>query len=411
MLITITPEDALSIVLSHVQPMKIERLALAKVVGGFFVLAEDVRCDRDQPPADRSAMDGYAVRAADVVKTKTPARLRLIGEVAAGSTSQPRVRPGTCATILTGGNVPPTAEAVVQLEDTEIDGDEIIVNAPASLGMNIRKRGEESRKGDLLLSKGELLTPARLGVCAMVGKALVRSRLQPRVAVLCSGAEIRDTAHRVGRHELRDSNGPTLLAALAEMGVKNVRRTIVPDDPKKIAAKLISATKSSDVVIITGGVSVGRYDFVPAAVREIGGRVRIHGVKMKPGKPQLFATLTGNRCIFGLPGNPVSVLTGFWALVAPALRRLVGVEPDKCAPTLRLPLEVAQKGQPKGGRTFFRLARVVKTRAGLAVRPIPSMGSADIIAACRAEGVMLVAANGRDIPAGSMVQFQPWKKA
>lgn len=405
----ISPEDAYDIVISRVKPLKIEAMSLAKILGGHFVLAEDIRCDRDQPPADRSAMDGYGVRAADI--TKVPARLKLIGEVAAGSNAQPRVQPGSCATILTGGNVPPGADTVIKLEDTDCCDDEIIINTSARHGLNIRRRGEESKKGSLLLCKGELLTPPRVGVCAMVGRASLRTRRLPRVAVLCTGAEVRDVSEKIGVHELRDSNGPTLLGALAEMGITKVKRTIVPDDPKKILARLTSAAKANDVVIITGGVSVGRYDFVPAAVREAGGRIRVHGVKMKPGKPQLFATLSDNKFIFGLPGNPVSVLTGFWALVAPALRKLRGTPLDKCRPTLMLPLAKPAGSSPRGGRTLFRLARTVQTKAGLAVEPIKSMGSADIIAACQAEGVFVIPPKGRDIPAGSMVEFQLWKKA
>ncbi len=404
----LSPENAYDVVLSHVKPMKIESLPLAKITCGCFVLAEDIRCDRDQPPADRSAMDGYAVRAADV--SKVPARLKLIGEVAAGSSKRPRVTPGSCAAILTGGNIPPGADTVIEVENTECSGDEIFIKASARLGRNIRRRGEESKKGSLLLNRGELLTPQRVGVCAMVGKADVRTRPIPKVAVLCTGAEVRDVSAKIGVHELRDSNGPTLLGALAEMGITKVKRTIVPDDPKKILAKLKSAAQANDVVIITGGVSVGQYDFVPSAVREAGGRIRVHGVKMKPGKPQLFATLPDNKFIFGLPGNPVSVLTGFWALVAPALRRLGGTSIDKCRPAVMLPLATSTTSSHKGGRTLFRLARTVQTRTGLAVEPIKSMGSADIIAACQAEGVIIIQAKGQDIPAGSMVEFQLWKK-
>ena len=402
----ISPRDALDIVLRHVKPLKIARLDLADVLVGGFVLARDVRCDRDQPPADRSAMDGYAVRAADVARV--PARLELIGEVAAGSKARPRVQRGTCATILTGANVPPGADAVVRLEDTGRDDNEIIIRASVQAGLNIRKRAEEASRGDVLLKQGQALTPAAVGVCAMVGASAVRTRPMPKVAIICTGAEVREPGQTVAPHQLRDSNGPALQGALASMGIA-ARRKIVPDDPRKIATQLRAAARSHDVVIITGGVSVGHCDFVPEAVRAIGGRVRFHGVRMKPGKPQLFATLGASRCIFGLPGNPVSVLTGFWSLVAPALRRLIGVAQGECCPLVKLPTVKALPCQPRGGRTVFRLARVVQTRAGAAVELVNSAGSADLIAACRAEGVVLIPANGRDIPAGAVVQFQPWK--
>jgi molybdopterin molybdotransferase len=404
----ISPQNALDTVLRHVRPLKIAKLALGEALGGGFVLAQDIRCDRDQPPADRSAMDGYAVRLADLATV--PARLELTGQIPAGSDAGLRLGRGTCQEIFTGANVPPGADAVVRLEDTRRQGDQVVVLAPARPGLNIRKRGEEARRGDLLLKSGQPITPAVLGVCATVGAARLRTRPMPKVAVLCSGAEVKDAAERVTSCQLRDSNGPALQGVLMQMGIK-ARRKIVPDDPKKIACCLRAAARSNDLVIITGGVSVGRYDFVPQAIEAIGGRVRFHGVRMKPGKPQLFATLGLNRYIFALPGNPVSVLTGFWTLVAPALRRLTGVAPGKCSPVLKLPASQAVPGQSKGQRVVFRLARMVQTSAGLAVAPIDSAGSADIIAACRADGVMIIPAGGRKISAGAMVQFLPWKWA
>jgi molybdopterin molybdotransferase len=228
------------------------------------------------------------------------------------------------------------------------------------------------------------------------------------VAVICTGEELRQVHDRVASHEIRDSNGPLLLAALEERGFGSVSRSVVRDEAKAIARRLQAALRACQVAIVTGGVSVGRYDFVPEAVRRIGGRVRFHGVNMKPGRPQLYATLGGNRHIFALPGNPVSVLTGFHELVLPGLRRLCGAAARDCRPSTRLPL--AETVRSKGERTCFDLGRMIQTRQGPAVAPIRSTGSADLIAGCAADGAIVVPAGVREIPAGGIAEFHAWKQ-
>lgn len=399
----ITPEKALKIVLSSVEVLKPRRTALDKALN--LILAEDIRSDRDQPPKDRSAMDGYAVIASDV--QEVPARLKLIGEIAAGSPAVPRVKPGTCATILTGANLPPGADAVVQVENTEADDSEVIVRSPIDPGQNVRKRGEEARRGAVLLDEGAKLGPVQVGVCAMVGKAQVKVHPRPSVAVVCTGGEVKDAADRVSAHQLRDSNGPALLASLAQHGWGNVRRWIVPDNPATIATRLKRLLKTHQVIILTGGVSVGQYDYVPEAVQRAGGKILFHGISMKPGKPQLYATVGRNQHIFGLPGNPVSVLTGFNELVLPGLRRMIGVCAEGVRPSMALPLaELVRSG---GRRTYFCLGRLVRTADALFAEPVKSKGSADLIAACQADGVIVIPPGVEHTPAGTIVEFHPWR--
>ena len=400
----ITPKQALEIVLATVRPLASELVPLDEAAGRWLVSA--VRADRDQPPADRSAMDGYAVCAADLEGGSN--RLRLIGQVAAGSSARPRVRRGTCAEVLTGANVPRGADAVVPVEQTAREGDRVVFQISPRPGLNIRKRGEEAARGDMLLAAGTRLGAAEIGVCATVGRARVKVRRAPGVAVLVTGAEVRTAADRVGPHQLRDSNGPELLAALGAQGLTARGPRIVRDDPTAIAAALRRAVKSREVVIVTGGVSVGRYDFVAEAVRRIGGKVRFHGVKMKPGKPQLYATVGRNRHVFGLPGNPVSVLTGFFELVLPGLRRLAGAPAEACPPpAMRLPL--AEPATSKGNRVYFCLARLENASGGPAAVPVTSKGSADLIAAARADGVIVIPSGTKRMSAGQLVEFHAWR--
>lgn len=399
----ITIAKALKTVLSNVRPLKTTRRPLGDAQG--FCLADDIRADRDLPPTDRSAMDGYAMRAKDLSR---PLReLRLVGEVAAGSAKCPKVSPGECVYILTGASVPPTADTVVKQEETqELDG-VVKFHRTTKLGANIRRQGEEARKGQVILPKGTILHAVQIGFCAAVGKATVRVYRRPRIAVFCTGQELRSPASRVSAHQLRNSNGPALVAALGEAGIENIAHEIVPDDLKTLTAKLRAAVVKHDVVILTGGVSVGKYDYVSEAVTAIGAKVRFHGVAMKPGKPQLYATASKNRHIFGLPGNPLSALTGFHELVIPAIRRMSGYAPGSCHMTLKLPLAGSLRSH--GKRATFFPCKFIHSNKGLRIKPIRLCGSADLAAGAQADGVALVPRNVRELSAGELVDFSPWR--
>ena len=399
----ITPTKALGIILEQVRPLKALRLPLSQATG--HCLAEELRSDRDQPAAHRSAMDGFAVRSADLASC--PRQLRLAGEVAAGSPARPRVRPGTCVRVLTGANVPAGADAVVKVEQTRESDSGVMFRRPVKVGANIRKRGEEAKKGSILLKRGTLLGAVQIGLCASVGKAQPKVYPRPRVTVLCTGEELRPVSDRVGRHELRDSNGPSLTAVLALWGYQGVSHKVVPDDRKVLSARLKRAVNQHDVVILSGGVSVGKYDFVPEAIELAGGRIRFHGVAMRPGKPELYATVGGNKHIFGLPGNPLSVMTGFYEFALPALRRLSGVEPRLCQVSLHLPLAGDVVGLAKLVR--FVLAKLLSNKKGLSLMPLKSHGSGDLVSGGIADGVIVLPRKAGKISAPTVVAFRPWR--
>jgi len=304
-------------------------------------------------------------------------------------------------------NVPPGADTVVKVESTTLDGDVVSIVEPVRPFVNIRKRGEEARRGDVLLPRGTLLGPAPVGVCATVGLANPRVHRRPEVTLLCTGAELCDASQRPAAHQTRDSNGPLMLAALEAAGYRGARHEIVPDDLDATVEALKRAVADSDVVVFTGGVSVGEYDFVPRAVTAAGAKVRFYNIRMKPGRPLLYATCGRNRHIFGLPGNPVSVLTSLHVFVLPAIRRLAGLPADKCTAILRLPL--TRKITSRSGRSLMAPARLVARRGGPAVEPIDTMGSADIAAAALSDGLVAVPASKTEMPAGSIVEFRPWR--
>ena len=399
----ISPQKAWGIIRSCVKPLGSVRKPLNDAFGSC--LAQDVRADRDMPPADRSAMDGYALRAEDLAEF--PCKLRLVGEVAAGSSSRPKVPPGCCTSILTGANTPPGTDTVVKIELTARSGDEVTILEPTKPFMNVRKRGEEASKGDVLLPAGTVIDPAVAGVCATVGLANPKVRRRPKIALLCTGEELRDVSQTVAAHQTRNSNGPLMQAILAREGFGEVTHEIVPDDRQLTVDALKRASDNADMTILTGGVSVGKYDYVPDAVTAVGAKLRFYKIQMKPGKPVLYATRGRNSHIIGLPGNPVSVLTSMHVFVLPALRMLAGVSPENSRPTLKLPL--AGKIRSRSGRSFMALGRIVNKRSGPAVKPVDSMGSADIYAAASADGVLAIPASATELPAGAMVEFLPWR--
>lgn len=370
------------------------------------ILAEPVRADRDQPPADRSAMDGFAVRAADLAVL--PARLSIVAEVAAGCAASPDIATGTCARIFTGANVPAGADTVVKVEDTRALGDDTVEIVVSERRLaNIFKRGENARQGDVLVAAGCLLNAMTIGACAAAGRTHLRIRRKPRVAIVATGRELRQPGSETGPHQERDSNSPMLKAAVRAAGftISSVHR--VADELSAIEGVLASCLTEADAVVLSGGASVGKYDFVPAAVHNVGADILIHGVAIKPGKPFLFAVAANGVCIFGLPGNPLSAATGLHEFVLPALRAMAGYRPQDCRSLLHARLRSAVASKP--GRREFVLADLVWTSSGPEVDPIETHSSADLAAGAKADGVVVVPEDVRGFEAGAMVAFRPWR--
>jgi len=238
-------------------------------------------------------------------------------------------------------------------------------------------------------------------------KSLVKVHRLPQVTILCTGSELRRVEDHVQPHEIRNSNGPALCAALEQWGFPRVRFRSVADKPATLVAALKRALERHDVVLFTGGVSVGRYDFVRRAVEAAGAKVRFHCVRMRPGKPTLYATAPKNRHIFGLPGNPLSSLTAFHEFVLPALRRLAGCPAGECRLGWWLPL--AQAAKPDGAFVRCILARLVIYENSLAVAPVPFRSSADLVSAGYADGVILLPVGPARVAAGGLVTFRTWR--
>jgi molybdenum cofactor synthesis domain-containing protein len=293
------------------------------------------------------------------------------------------------------------------VEQTEERDGVVTIRHAVNATPNILRRGEDARKGAVLLPRGSRLGAAAIGVCASVGKSSVKVHRRPRTAILCTGSELRPIQGRIGLHEIRNSNGPALSAALAEWGFPGARFQSVGDQRGALLAALRRALTSSDVVLFTGGVSAGRYDFVRSAVEAAGAIIHFHGLAMKPAKPVLYATAPSGRHVFGLPGNPLAALTAFHEFALPALRRLAGQTIEACRPSWSLPL--AADVESPGGRVRCELARLVGGDGRLTVKPVPSHSSADLASAGCADGVIVLPPIRKRFTAGEPVEFRPWR--
>jgi molybdopterin molybdotransferase len=306
--------EARELVLAAVRPLSAEDVPLAEALGR--VLAEDVRSSLDVPPFDSSAMDGYAVVGG------AGGELRVIGEARAGHPADGRVEPGTAVRISTGAVLPAGADSVVPVERTKGAGDRVRVR-DTFVGDNVRRAGEDIRRGDLVLRSRTGLGPAEVGVLASLGRPAVSCSARPDVVLLVTGDELAEPGEPLGAGRIFSSNAYALAGQIEATGARLVRREAVPDDAGSTRVALERALADADLVCVSGGVSVGPHDHVKDALRELRVEERFWGVRLKPGKPTWFGT-RGDTLVFGLPGNPVSAMVTFHLFARPALRSLQG---------------------------------------------------------------------------------------
>ncbi|MFF3613536.1 gephyrin-like molybdotransferase Glp [Streptomyces sp. NPDC002580] len=417
--------DHLEDILTTVRPLEPIELQLLDAQG--CVLVEDVTVPVSLPPFDNSSMDGYAVRVADVAgaSEEYPAVLTVVGDVAAGQAEQPHVGPGQAARIMTGAPLPPGAEAVVPVEWTDgglgegpVSGmrahsaspegshGQVHVHRPAEARAHVRATGSDVRAGDRALEAGTVLGPPQIGLLAAIGRGTVRVRPRPRVVVLSTGSELVQPDEQLGAGQIYDSNSFALCAAARDAGAIAYRVGAVADDAETLRSTIEDQLVRADLLVTTGGVSVGAYDVVKEALSsvadedEAGGGIDFRKLAMQPGKPQGFGSIGPDHTpLLALPGNPVSSYVSFELFVRPAIRTLMGLK-DVHRTTTRATLSTGKAlTSPKGRRQFLR-----GTYADGVVTPVGGAGSHLVAALAHADALIVVPEDDTTVEPGADVE-------
>jgi molybdopterin molybdotransferase len=396
----ISVEEAQRRVLLDVTTLDPEELTLSDALGR--ILREEVVAAADLPQGDNTAMDGYAVLAADTADAseQEPVSLDVIGDLPAGVVPVVSVRAGTAVRIMTGAMIPDGADAVVQVEQTDGGSPRVSIFAPVTKGTNVRLRGEDMRRGELVLPSGTLLGPGELGVLASAQRTRCLVGRRPVVAILSTGDELVEPGQPVPLGKIVNSNAWSLAAMVEQAGGIARRFPIVRDSREETVAAIESAL-ACDVLLSSGGVSVGAYDFVKDALDHLGAETRFWRVAMKPGKPVVLSRLR-DRIYFGLPGNPVSCLVAFILFVAPSLRKAMGQSDDRLlSPVVNV--RVSSPLHSRGERRTFLRVRVVARDGALEAIPMSAQGSGVSTSMVQANGLAMMEQGVTFVDAGAMV--------
>jgi molybdopterin molybdotransferase len=371
-------EEAYKLIQSFAKTGQKENVNLDEVCGR--ILAADVRSDADMPPFDRSAMDGYACRNQDLDK-----KLEVIEEIPAGTSPEKQIREGLCAKIMTGAEIPSGADCVVKVEDTVLLHDNWVEFSVTGNVNNIRRKGEDLSRGDVLIAKGTKLGSQHIGLLAMTGCVDPEVYCLPKVGVLSTGSELVDAVEIPTSSGIRNSNGPQLISQLRSLMIAAKDLGIAKDNKQSLREIIKSNLNDLDVLLVSGGVSMGDYDFVPGVLSDLGYDIKLHKMKVRPGKPLLFAA-RDQKYVFGLPGNPVSAFVQFEVVIKPFLLKLMGAEVLDGKIKMELGKDLQVKTLP------LRFFVPVKIESGV-VYPLEYHGSGHLASYSLADGILEIPEN------------------
>jgi molybdopterin molybdotransferase len=397
----ISVDQALEIILGTIQVMGLERVAILDSLDR--VLGEDIHAPYSIPPWDNSAMDGYAVIHKDIegASRQHPAMLTVIADLPAGYPAQKAIARGEAIRIMTGAPIPQGCDTVVMVEDTEAVQNLVkIFNAPAP-GQHIRRAGEDVVKGSLVLSRGSIIHPAAVGMLSSLKRSVVSVFQRPRVAVISTGDELIDVDGELAPGKIVGSNTYSLASLVKDAGAQPLILGIARDNPEDLRA-VFRAAMTADVIISSGGVSVGDYDLVKDMLRELGAEMKFWKVNMRPGQPLAFGVIQG-KPTFGLPGNPVSCMISFEQFVRPAIRKASGHT------RLFLPLieaRLKETVRKKEGKRYFLRCSISVKNGGYTVTTTGEQGSGILLSMVKADGLIILPETKSECAAGTMVKVQ-----
>ena len=387
-------EEAQKIVLASVKPLDVERVVISDAL--HRVLAENIAPGYDIPPHDNSSVDGYAVRSEDVTEASatTPCSLDVQEEIPAGTVPTKKIGPGQTSRIMTGGMLPDGANAVVMVENTsDADTGHINILKPVTNGQNVRYRGEDVRNGQTVLTSGAVLGPGEIGLLASFQRSFITAYRQPTVAILSTGDEVVDIDEPLTPGKIVNSNSYSLAALVREAGGRPIVPGIIGDTEEAIR-EAIQSVMHADVILSTGGVSVGDYDYVKKVLVDLGADMKFWKVRMKPGKPLAFGLLEDTP-FFGLPGNPVSCMVSFLLFARPALRKIMGYE-DLFLPVVQARLKNEIKAG--GDRRHYLRAHVIFEDGAFTVSTVTGQGSGMLRSMAGTNGLVIVETGTTSVP-------------
>jgi len=390
--------EALRVIFESVVKQGVETVRLEHALGR--VLAVDIRANRDLPPYDVSAMDGFAVRSVDVADA--PATLEIVEDIKAGDMPTKTLQAGQCARIMTGAPVPPGADAVIRVEDTrELSATGVEIAKAVKPGNDIRPQGENMKDGQVVLTAGTKITPGVVGVLATVKAAQFGVYRRPTVAILSTGNELEGMDEPVDPNKIPDSNSYALMAQVQALGLEPVLLGIARDDPEELERYLRHGLEY-DMLLVSGGTSVGVHDYVRPTIEKLGVQMKFWRVAIRPGHPLAFG-VTDKTAVFGLPGNPVSSMVCFEEFVLPALRSMMG-NPRLYRRTVTARLAHPVKFRP--GRTEFIRVQLTRDEAGYIASSTGTQSSGVLLSMAKADGLLVVPSDSTGLAAGEQVSVQ-----
>lgn len=393
----ISVQEAQQLIISSTQVLSAETVQLENAFGR--ILAEDILADRDYPPFNRAAMDGYAFRLSDYQQETTNHELKITGELYAGHVFDGVLKNGECLKIMTGAATPSDLDCIIQVELAVVNGNKVsFPNTNHKPWQNIARKGEDCKESDIILKKNTFLSPTEIATIAVLGKKEIQVYKLPKVAIISTGDELVAVGEQVNAFQIRDSNAFALLAFFQSWHIPVARREIVQDDTEALS-KLVSEVLDFDIIVLSGGVSMGAADYVPKILAENGVRNIFHKIKLKPGKPLWFGQTPNGGAVFGLPGNPLSAQVCFKLFIETHLRAAFGLnQPD----IQQFPISTDRKKKVKLDEYF-----PVKLSDGK-LFPIQFNGSGDVTSTVGSTGIALHSIDKGDLTEESLIDYLSW---